>query len=82
MGKGESEQGARERQSSGQGTRGGTPQVDAGAEVIITQPPLLWDSFEKWFAAVTRCASQRFSPLPREVRTVGIARRVARCFPL
>lgn len=27
-------------------------QIDAGAEVIITQPPLLWDRFEAWMNRV------------------------------
>lgn len=27
-------------------------QIDAGAEVIITQPPLLWDQFEAWMNRV------------------------------
>ena len=27
-------------------------QIDAGAEVIITQPPLLWDRFEAWINTV------------------------------
>ena len=27
-------------------------QIDAGAEVIITQPPLLWDKFEAWMNRV------------------------------
>ena len=27
-------------------------QIDAGAEVIITQPPLLWDKFESWMNRV------------------------------
>ena len=27
-------------------------QIDAGAEVIITQPPLLWDRFETWINTV------------------------------
>ena len=27
-------------------------QIDAGAEVIVTQPPLLWDKFEAWINSV------------------------------
>ena len=32
-----------------------TLQVDAGAEVVVTQPPLLWTRFLPWFDAVHRC---------------------------
>ena len=31
-----------------------TLQVDAGAQVIVTQPPLLWDRFAAWHEAVSR----------------------------
>ena len=31
-----------------------TVQVDAGAEVILTQPPLLWDKFEQWMNDIVR----------------------------
>ena len=27
-------------------------QIDAGAEVIVTQPPLLWDKFEAWINSI------------------------------
>ncbi len=27
-------------------------QIDAGAEVIVTQPPLLWNKFEAWINSV------------------------------
>ena len=27
-------------------------QIDAGAEVVITQPPLLWNRFEAWMDKV------------------------------
>lgn len=29
-------------------------QIDAGAEVILTQPPLLWPVFEQWMEGVAR----------------------------
>lgn len=29
-------------------------QVDAGAEVIVTQPPLVWGKFESWFDQLHR----------------------------
>ncbi|DBB06699.1 TPA: hypothetical protein ACH3X1_012202 [Trebouxia sp. C0004] len=28
--------------------------IDAGAEVIVTQPPLLWDKFEAWISSVQK----------------------------
>ena len=33
-------------------------QVDAGAEAILTQPPLLRGQFEAWYEGVTRQACQ------------------------
>lgn len=34
-------------------------QVDAGAEVIVTQPPLFWDKFEAWINEIQRYALER-----------------------
>ncbi len=34
-------------------------QIDAGAEVIVTQPPLLWDKFEAWINSVQSFFRQR-----------------------
>ena len=32
----------------------GHEQVQAGASTILTQPPFLWDAFEKWHAQLSR----------------------------
>lgn len=32
-------------------------QVAAGAAVVITQPPLVWDKFETWYRDVERFVS-------------------------
>lgn len=32
-------------------------QVDAGAEVIVTQPPLLWNKFDAWMNEIQRQAA-------------------------
>ena len=41
-------------------------QVECGAEVIVTQPPLVWPLFETWLDALNRC---------------GLAHRVAQGAP-
>jgi hypothetical protein len=33
------------------------PQIEAGAEVIVTQPPLAWGRFEEWYEEVDRQAA-------------------------
>lgn len=30
--------------------------VEAGAQVVLTQPPLLWGAFERWIADIQRYA--------------------------
>lgn len=30
-------------------------QLDAGAEVVLTQPPLAWEAFRSWWEAIERC---------------------------
>eukprot|EP00898_Chlorokybus_atmophyticus_P001422 jgi/Chlat1/2280/Chrsp17S02581 len=37
--------------------------VDAGAEAILTQPPLLWDEFERWWEAVTHAGLHRHTSI-------------------
>lgn len=39
------------------------PQVDAGAEVLLTQPPLDWPAFERWWGDVTRRGLHRTARL-------------------
>lgn len=39
--------------------------AEAGAQVVLTQPPLLWAAFERWAADVQRYADARQSCLTR-----------------
>lgn len=38
-------------------------QIAAGAEVIVTQPPLLWDRFEAWMNKVQQYVSSSANQL-------------------